>query len=91
MLNFSLKNIKNKTLFKVVTLILCFAMVVPNLYIRDVNAATIAEINKDIDRIEAQQEAHQNHAAKADRLSAHFQIFGMHLFYDLYIFHQTRS
>ncbi|MBE6731892.1 MAG: hypothetical protein E7564_09405 [Ruminococcaceae bacterium] len=74
MLKFSLKNIKNKTLFKVVALILCFAMVVPNLYIQDVNAATIAEINKDIDRIEAQQEAHQKEIdriqAEIDKLAA---------------------
>ena len=67
MLNFRLTNVKNKILFKFIAVILTFALIVPGFTFPDTRAATIAEIESDIDEIEAQQEAHQ---AEIDRIQA---------------------
>lgn len=74
MLNFRLTNVKNKTLFKLIAVILAFCLLIPNLAPCDIRAATIAEIENDIDEIEAQQEAHQAEIqriqAEIDKLAA---------------------
>ena len=56
MLKFSLKNIKNKTLFKIIALLLCFSLTVPQLAPYIAEAATISQIEAEMDDIEAKQE-----------------------------------
>ena len=65
MLKFSLTNIKNKSVYKFIAVLLALALFIPNIMVPDTRAATIAEIESDIKEIEKQQEAHQ---AEIDRI-----------------------
>lgn len=67
MLKFSLTNIKNKSVYKFIAVLLALALFIPNIMVPDTRAATIAEIESDIKEIEKQQEAHQ---AEIDRIQA---------------------
>ena len=80
MLKFSLTNIKNKSVYKFIAVLLALALFIPNIMVPDTRAATIAEIESDIKEIEKQQEAHQ---AEIDRIQAEIDKLAASLDYAL--------